>query len=223
MDTLFSFNRLTRKLASNWEGCQNYEHSDCRPEAYHPLSPDRHLRGGRHPAASGGRARPPGAGSRARQARGPSFQETAGAAVHEGPARQHHPSVRRADLETRKAGAWRPRRSGLSRRSRAHARTSRRSRPARNTATTASAIPLTSPSATWCSTCRIWKSRASPSRKSSTATSSSPPAPADPAASACTKPNIAWRCATPGSTVSACCCSSSPAGSASPTPKPAWR
>ena len=48
-----------------------------------------------------------------------------------------------------------------------------------------------------------------PSRKSSTATCSSPPAPAVPAASACTKPSTAWRCATPVSTASACCCSSS--------------
>ena len=36
------------------------------------------------------------------------------------------------------------------------------------------------------------------SRKSSTATSSSPPAPAARAASACTKPSTAWRCATAG-------------------------
>ena len=36
------------------------------------------------------------------------------------------------------------------------------------------------------------------SRKSSTATCSSPPAPAARAASACTKPSTAWRCATPG-------------------------
>jgi predicted nucleotide-binding protein (sugar kinase/HSP70/actin superfamily) len=32
-----------------------------------------------------------------------------------------------------------------------------------------------------------------------------------PAASACTKPSTGWRCATPVSTASACCCSSSPA------------
>ena len=34
---------------------------------------------------------------------------------------------------------------------------SRPSSWARNTATTASAIPRTSPSATWCSTCRAWR------------------------------------------------------------------
>ena len=48
-------------------------------------------------------------------------------------------------------------------------------------------------------------------RKSSTATSSSPPGPAARAASACTKPSIAWPCATRVSTAFACCCSSSPA------------
>ena len=48
-----------------------------------------------------------------------------------------------------------------------------------------------------------------PSRKSSTAMCSSPPAPADPAVSACTRPSIGLPCRTPASTASACCCSSS--------------
>ena len=50
-------------------------------------------------------------------------------------------------------------------------------------------------------------------RRSSTATSSSPPAPAGRAASACTRRSTGWRCATPASTASASCCSSRPAAS----------
>ncbi|MEI9973629.1 MAG: hypothetical protein WDO73_17235 [Ignavibacteriota bacterium] len=86
-----------------------------------------------------------------------------------------------------------------------------------------SATRLISRSETWCSICKAWKSRGSPSRKSSTATCSLRLAPAALAASGCMKPSIAWRCATPVSMDSACSCSSSPAVSTSRTPKRAWK
>ena len=181
--------------------------SVCRPR------PDRCLHRRHHPAAARGRARAPGAGSRPRQARGPSLQDARRACLHRRPASQHHAALRRPDLEAREAGARRPRRSRLPRRSRPHPQRQglpdrqgvRQQRPVQP-----DLLHRRQPGAV---PADAWKSRAFPSRKSSTATCSSRPAPADPAASACTKPSTAWPCATPGSTASACSCSSSPAAS----------
>ena len=124
---------------------------------------------------------------------------------------RHHAAVRRADLEARKAGAWRARRAGLPRRSRPHAQREGlpdRQRVRQQRPVQPDLFHRRKPGAV---SAKPGRAGHSPSRKSSTGTCSSPPARAAPAASACTRPSTAWRCATPGSTVSACCCSSSPA------------
>jgi hypothetical protein len=64
------------------------------------------------------------------------------------------------------------------------------------------------------------ESRANRAGDHRSTTSSSPPAPAVPAASACMRPNIASRCRTPALAASACCCSSRTTESRQPPVKP---